>query len=288
MSVSETQRPPCPGGNYYTIRAGDTLYAIARRFRIPLDDLINANPGIVPENLQIGQVICIPLATQQPWCPPGSLVYVVKSGDTFYSIARRFGVTVQALIQANPGVNPDALLIGQQICIPPAQRVCPPGSFSYQIQPGDTLYFLAIRYNTTVEAIMRLNPGIDPYNLIIGSYICIPRVAVTCPPGSTFYVIAPGDTLFSLARRFGVSVADIIVANPGIDPFNLRVGQRICIPQAQKLCPMGTFAYTIRAGDTLFNIAQRFGTTVQRLLAINPGIDPLNLRIGSTICVPGI
>ena len=110
--------PPCPEGNYYTIKQGDTLYKIARFFNISLDDLIEANPGIDPMNLMVGQVICIPLARPPVACPPGSMVYIVKAGDTFYSIAHRFNITVEALMMANPGVNPNALLIGQQICIP--------------------------------------------------------------------------------------------------------------------------------------------------------------------------
>jgi len=66
----------------------------------------------------IGQVICIPLATPPVTCPSGIFSYIVRRGDTFSSISRIFGVTVESLIQANPGINPNALLIGQKLCIP--------------------------------------------------------------------------------------------------------------------------------------------------------------------------
>ncbi|HQD40636.1 MAG TPA: LysM domain-containing protein, partial [Bacillota bacterium] len=63
-------------------------------------------------------------------------------------------------------------------------------------------------------------------------------------------------------------------------------GQVICIPApAPPMCPGGTL-YTIRPGDTIFALAQRFGTTVQAIIAANPGIDPLNLQIGQVICIP--
>lgn len=111
--------PACPEGNYYTIRSGDTLFAIARRFNISLGDLIEANPAIDPNRLFIGQVICIPLAVPPiTACPEAADTYTVQSGDTFYSIARRFNTTVALLRRLNPNVNPEGLLIGQKICVP--------------------------------------------------------------------------------------------------------------------------------------------------------------------------
>lgn len=111
--------PACPEGNYYTIKSGDNFYAIARRYRVSLDDLLEANPGVDPDRLRPGQVICIPLAIPPVTCPPGSTTYVIQAGDTYYKLAQRFSISVDALIKANPEINPNALLIGEQICIPP-------------------------------------------------------------------------------------------------------------------------------------------------------------------------
>ncbi|NLW21797.1 MAG: LysM peptidoglycan-binding domain-containing protein, partial [Tissierellia bacterium] len=82
-------------------------------------------------------------------------------------------------------------------------------------------------------------------------------------------------------------VQAIIAANPGIDPNNVQIGQVICIPQAAPTppCPNG-FLYTIRPGDTLFLLSQRFNVSVQAIIAANPGIDPNNLQIGQVICIP--
>lgn len=227
--------PPCPGGNLYTIRPGDTLFSIARRFRISPDDLLEANRGRVdPENLQIGQIICIPIAVPRPVCPPGSTIYTIRPGDTFFVIARRFGISVEALRRANPGIDPEALLIGQEICVPAAPRpgVCPPGTFPYTIRAGDTLFKLARQFGTTVEAIEEVNPPLNPLSLRIGQLICIPRgVRRPCPAGTFSYTIKAGDTLFSIARRYNTTVTSIQALNPGIDPHNLRIGQVLCIPR---------------------------------------------------------
>ena len=172
------------------------------------------------------------------------------------------------------------------------QQRCPAGSFPHTIRSGDTLFELARRNGTTVQAIIAINPGINPNNLQIGQVICIPGAApprpVPCPNGF-FYTIRQGDTLFSIGQRFGVSVDALLRANPGINPNNLQIGQVICIPRAMPPgpppCPNG-FLYTIRQGDTLFSIGQRFGVSVEALLRANPGINPNNLRIGQLICIP--
>ena len=286
---SSTPGPvPCPGGTLYTIRAGDTLFALAQRYNTTVDAILRANPGIDPNNLRVGQIICIPGTGPVP-CPGGTL-YTIRAGDTLFSLAQRFNVTVDAIIQANPGIDPNNLRIGQEICIPGTGPAPCPGGTLYTIRAGDTLFSLAQRYNTTVDAILRANPGIDPNNLRVGQVICIPGTGPVPCPGGTLYTIRAGDTLFSIAQRFNVTVDAVLRANPGIDPNNLRIGQEICIPAAtleiesRMECP-GTI-YTIRQGDSLYQLAIRYNTTVDRIMRFNPGIDPNNLQIGQRICIP--
>lgn len=161
----------------------------------------------------------------------------------------------------------------------------------YIIQEGDTLSSIAQRFETTVENILRFNPDLNPANLPVGRRICVISATnqpVTCPLGTLPYNINPGDTLLSLALRFGTSVESLLAANPDIDPYNLQVGQRICISQKFQeppMCPTRNF-YVIRSGDTLRNIARSFGVTEEDIIRLNPDINPRNLSIGQIICIP--
>ncbi len=229
------------------------------------------------------------IAQQQ--CPPGSFSYIIRPGDTFFILAQRFNTTVEAIQRLNPNVNPNNLQIGQRICIPGSASTQCPNGFFYTIRAGDTLFNLSQRFGVSVQAILNANPGLDPNNLQVGRRICIPGALPPpmppCPNGF-YYTIVPGDTLFLLAQRFNVSVQAIINANPGINPNNLQVGQVICIPRPvtpTPPCPNG-FYYSVRQGDTLFLIAQRYNVSVQAIINANPGINPNNLQIGQIICIP--
>ena len=117
-----------------------------------------------------------------------------------------------------------------------------------------------------------------------GSRSVFPLDAGPVLPGGFIYTLER-DTFFSLANRFNTTVQAILTST-GVDPNRLQIGQQIGIPVPPPVeCPNGTI-YTIRAGDTLFALAQRFGTTVNAIILANPGIDPNSLQIGRRICIP--
>ncbi|MEW5762944.1 MAG: LysM domain-containing protein, partial [Bacillota bacterium] len=101
----------------------------------------------------------------------------------------------------------------------PIRQPCPSGRY-WRVEPGDTLYLIALRVGTTVEELRRLNPGIDPNNLQVGQFICLPEPV--CPSG-VFWIVAPGDTLYSIARTMGTTVEKLLELNPHVDPLNLQV-----------------------------------------------------------------
>ncbi|MGB4637026.1 MAG: LysM peptidoglycan-binding domain-containing protein, partial [Limnochordia bacterium] len=105
----------------YTVQPGDSMFLIAQRFGVSLNALIAANPQITNPNLIFpGQIVCVPIVSQPPGgCPPGTFAYTVRPGDTMFNIARRFGVSLDALIRANPQIpNPNQIRPGQIVCVP--------------------------------------------------------------------------------------------------------------------------------------------------------------------------
>lgn len=159
----------------------------------------------------------------------------------------------------------------------------------YTVQPGDTLFIVAVRFGTPLAAIIAANPQIDnPDAIIGGQQICVPLPPAPEQCTGFFYTVRGGDTLDDISRRFGVRVADIIIANAQIvRPDVIFAGQVICIPippPADIECP--GFLYEIQRGETLAQLAARFGTTVSAIFAANPQIiNPGQVFAGQVICI---
>ncbi|MCG8402938.1 MAG: LysM peptidoglycan-binding domain-containing protein [Firmicutes bacterium] len=107
-----------------------------------------------------------------------------------------------------------------------SQVPCPSGLF-LRIAPGDTLFLIALRIGTTVDELLRLNPGVEPESLPVGELLCLPERVC---PSRIFWEVAPGDTLFEIARATGTTVEKLLELNPGVNPLNLQAGQAICLP----------------------------------------------------------
>ena len=205
-----------------------------------------------------------------------------------------FGMETQqsvAAFQSAAGLKPDGIVgpltwqalyqtyLGIEDIIPPGTDT---GYTEYVVRSGDTLWLLAQRYNTTVDAIKKLNNLTDD-NLSIGQVLRIPTTESS--DGSYFeYVVRPGDTLWLLSQRYHTTV-DAIKNLNGLPGNDLSIGQILKIPAAEP-APAPYFEYTVRSGDTLWQLAQRFGTTVDAIKSLN-GLRSDVLNIGQVLKIPG-
>lgn len=183
-------------------------------------------------------------ATPTPTLVPGqTVIHVVKPGETLYSIARLYGVSVAALTYLNKITDPSRIYVGQHLIIPrgsnqpvptgtpaPTATPRPLTPIVYVVQPGDTLYSIARRYGTTVQAIAALNNIVNPSRIYAGQRLTI--YAGTVPPSTPqrIHIVQYGETLFSIARRYGTTAWAISMANNLYNPNVIYAGQRLVIP----------------------------------------------------------
>jgi LysM repeat protein len=183
----------------------------------------------------------VPTSTPTPTATPvpgGTVIHVVRTGDTLYSLARRYGTTVQAIAQVNGIANTSYIRVGQQLTIPRPGSVTPvpptpgPSPTTYVVQRGDTLYSIARRYGTSVQAIAVANHIANPSLIYAGQRLAIPGsgTAPTPPPYTRVHTVQPGETLYSIARRYGTTYWAISVANNLVNPNIIYAGQRLVIP----------------------------------------------------------
>lgn len=231
-------------------------------------------------------------------CPLGTQTYSIMPGDTLYSIAIQFSTSIQQIMYYNPGINPYNLRIGQDICIPEGkgkEKNCVGGTL-YTIQYGDTLNSISSSTGTTVEALLDLNPEIDPYNLIPGQTICIPLISPitsptkTCPDGTTTYTVKREDTLTKILVKYDYSYAALLFYNPDVNFDNLTPNTLLCIPDIDEFsgsyCPTEK-TYVTRKGDNLIKIAETFDVSTHDLLMLNRSLRPSDFEIPCVrVCIP--
>lgn len=165
-----------PGTVTYTVVAGDTLYSIARRYNVTVNELMALNGITDPGSLRVGQVLIISRGTGgiTPVPPGQETIHVVQKGENLFRIALRYGTTVQAIASKNGIVNPALIWVGQKLIIPVGGGTVPPPSQIHTVQPGENLYRIALRYGTTPWAIAVAN-GLNNINYIyVGQRLRIP------------------------------------------------------------------------------------------------------------------
>ena len=198
-------------GNYYVVQSGDSLWKIANKYGITVDELKSLN-GLTSNNLSVGQILEVPGSSS-------SGTYTVKAGDSLWKIANQYGLTVAELKNLN-GLTSDNLSIGQVLKVGNSSSSSS-NSNTYTVKAGDSLWNIANKYGITVSELKNLN-GLTSDNLSIGQILKVPN-------GFNTYTVKSGDSLWSIANRYGITVNELKNLN-GLTSNTLMIGQVLNLP----------------------------------------------------------
>ncbi len=228
----------------------------------------------------------------------GSGSYVVRSGDSFWTIARRLNVSVSALEQANPSINPRRLAIGKSIKVPGGTRTSSASSpssrtantntkmGSYRVKQGDILGRISENHGIRLHELMSANPGLDPRRLRVGKILNIPGQASYSAPASApkprqveqVKATPPTQQVYQgvEARR------NPYLSNPSSSTRNLSRHYYDVKPPEPRLVP-------VSRDSRLAEIARLHRTTVAQINKLNDvDLSPEQMiRSGSQLYVPG-
>lgn len=243
--------------NTYVVQKGDTLYSIANKLGTTVSELKKEN-NLTSNTLQIGEVLRVP--TKEIYEEEEN-VYIVQKGDTLYSIAMANNTTVDELKKVN-NLTSNILSTGQLLKIPSALL---PES-TYIVKKGDSLYSIANKYNTTIDELKRIN-NLTSNTLSIGQVLKLPSDKasnVEKEENTISYTVQKGDSLYSIARKYSTTIDKIKDLN-NLTTNLLSIGQVLLIPTDTNL----ETTYTVQKGDSLYSIAKKYDTTVDRLKQLN-------------------
>lgn len=206
--------------------------------------------------------------------PGAANTYTVKSGDSLWKIANEYGVTVDELKKAN-NLSSNVLNIGQILKIPTKEVE---SDNIYIVKSGDSLWKIANEYDVTVDELKKAN-NLTSNVLSIGQKLVIPLETVASD--QTYYTVQSGDSLWNIAKRYGVSVDELKKAN-NLSSNLLTIGQKLIIPgenfnNHQK--------YVVQSGDSLWKIANKYNVSVDDLIKLN-NLNNTLLSIGQELLIP--
>lgn len=203
--------------------------------------------------------------------------YIVQSGDSLWSISKRFGISVDKLKDIN-NLSGNLLNIGQKLLIKDTSSSEDVGVY-YTVKAGDTLYGIANEYNLTVDELKNMN-NLKNNNLSVGQKLLVSGTGENIVDGSDYdtYVVKSGDNLYAIARKFGTTVDKLKDIN-NLSSNLLSIGQKLLVPKIEGK------TYVVKAGDTLYKIAADNDTSVNDLINLN-NLVTTNLSIGQLLYLP--
>lgn len=216
-----------------------------------------------------------------PYRPSGGTApgtYVVKKGDSLWNIAQKYNTTVSELVSLN-NLGTTVLKIGQVLKLPSSDTTNNNGN-TYIVQSGDSLWLIANKFGISVNELKSYN-NLSTNLLTVGQVLKIPTSDTGNVEGDT-YVVQSGDSLWSIAKKFNISVDELKSYN-NLSTNLLTIGQVLKIPS---LSTSDNYKlYTVVKGDSLWEISRRYNVNVQDIIDLN-NLKSNVLSIGQVLKIP--
>ena len=207
----------------------------------------------------------------------------MQRGDTLWNIAKKFNTNVNEIKRLN-NLKSNILYVGQTLRVPEYYKA-EDTNISYVVKRGDSLYSIARQYGVNVNDLKRIN-NLTSDLLSIGQIINIPSSTTIVTPSEddiineeNTYIVQRGDTLWSISRKFGVSVDDIKNANNLTNEI-LTIGSTIIVPTGTNT--NNIIVYKVKRGDSLWALAREYNTTIDDIKKLN-NLTSNILTIGSEL-----
>lgn len=307
----------------HQVRTGETIYAITKKFGISQAELQQNNPEI-EKGLTIGQVLKIPFtegmdlqnfSEPQKGDPSGFIKYKIESRkETAYSIAKKFGITVEELYAYNPTVR--KIKKRTQLNIPywdeteeevgdredlSGKTETAEQFITHLVVSGETLYSLAKKYGLTEQEILALNPGAE--QLKTGMKLKIKRARskdnelpeskkTVVNRNYIEHIIESGETMWGTTRKYNVTEEELKTLNPILNT-GFPAGAVIKIPLAEAnelmVKPVNKDAFEkhlVQRGETLYGLSKQYNISIPDIKKYNPILDRRGLGYGETVLIP--
>ena len=259
----------------YTVKAGDSLWSIAKKLNVSVEDLKNAN-NLNNNLLRIGQILKIPEVEESTEYK----VYIVKAGDNLYSIARENNTTVNDLLTYN-NLSTNSLNVGQQLLIPTTMLDESDSDYlTYTVRNGDSLYRIANTYDVTIDEIIALN-NLNTTLLSVGQVLRIPFNNMSDNLSSSNYIeyiVKAGDSLYKISNQYDTTINELLTYN-NLNNNNLSIGQVLKIP-----IEVSSQKYIVQRGDTLYSLSRKFNVPIQTIRTRN-NLTNDNLSLGQILII---
>ena len=293
----------------HRVRKGESLWTIARHYGTSVQAIMDANSIRNPRRLRPNTYIVIPVDYRHAGRYASSRggsgsrsagTYVVRKGDTPSGIAHKFGVSLSALLKANGLSKSSRIYPGQRLKIP--GRYASAGKkrekITHTVRPGESLWAIARKYGATVTQLKKWN-GLRSDRISPGQKLVVYASGTKYAGGSgtsgkkgktkkVVHVVRSGESLWSIARKYGTTVNDIKRWNK-LGSSTLRVGQKLVLyvggGGTSSTNNKKVVVHTVKRGETLWQIARKYGANPDTILKANNITDPTKLKPGDKLTI---